>query len=79
MWPGTISILSKRLPGGVTAMSARLARAGDLGGAFGPGIVGFVTQLKNDDLKAGMLIACIFPIVLIASMIRIKAGVKSGS
>ena len=79
MWPGTISILSKRLPGGGTAMFALLAMAGDLGGAFGPGIVGFVTQLKNDDLKAGMLIACIFPIVLIASMIRIKAGVKSGS
>ena len=79
MWPGTISILSKRLPGGGTAMFALLAMAGDLGGAFGPGIVGFVTQLKNDDLKAGMLIACIFPIVLIASMIRIKAGEKSGS
>ena len=72
MWPGTISILSKRLPGGGTAMFALLAMAGDLGGAFGPGIVGFATQLKNDDLKVGMLTACIFPIVLIAVIIGIK-------
>ena len=75
MWPGTISILSKRLPGGGTAMFALLAMAGDLGGAFGPGIVGFVTQLKNDDLKVGMLTACIFPIALIAVMIGIKIRV----
>ena len=72
MWPGTISILSKRLPGGGTAMFALLAMAGDLGGAVGPAVVGFVTQQRNDDLKAGMLTACVFPIVLIAvvSVIR---------
>lgn len=72
MWPGTISILSKRLPGGGTAMFALLAMAGDLGGASGPGIVGFVTQANNDDLKAGMLVACIFPIVLMIILIRIR-------
>lgn len=76
MWPGTISILSKRLPGGGTAMFALLAMAGDLGGAFGPGIVGFATQLKNDDLKIGMLTACVFPIVLIAVIIGIKIRIK---
>ena len=72
MWPGTISVLSKRLPGGGTAMFALLAMAGDLGGAVGPAIVGFVTQLRNDDLKAGILTACIFPIVLIAVLMVIK-------
>ena len=76
MWPGTISILSKRLPGGGTAMFALLAMAGDLGGAFGPGVVGFVTQLKNDDLKVGMLTACVFPIVLIAVVTGIKIRVS---
>ncbi len=76
MWPGTISILSKRLPGGGTAMFALLAMAGDLGGAFGPGIVGFATQLKNDDLKIGMLTACVFPIVLIVVIIGIKIRIK---
>ena len=72
MWPGTISLLSKRLPAGGTAMFALLAMAGDLGGAFGPWLVGIATQMRNDDLKAGMLTACIFPIVLIVSIIGIK-------
>ncbi len=76
MWPGTISILSKRLPAGGTAMFAFLAMAGDLGGAFGPWLVGFTSQLRNDDLKAGMLIACVFPAVLIASIIVIRLKTK---
>ena len=76
MWPGTISILSKRLPAGGTAMFALLAMAGDLGGAFGPWLVGITSQLKNDDLKNGMLIACVFPIVLIATIIGIKVRSK---
>ena len=76
MWPGTISILSKKLPAGGTAMFALLAMAGDLGGAFGPWLVGFTSQLRNDDLKAGMLVACVFPAVLIASMIVIRLKTK---
>ena len=76
MWPGTISILSKKLPAGGTAMFALLAMAGDLGGAFGPWLVGFTSQLRNDDLKAGMLVACVFPAVLIASIIVIRLKTK---
>ena len=76
MWPGTISILSKKLPTGGTAMFALLAMAGDLGGAFGPWLVGFTSQMRDDDLKAGMLIACVFPIVLIATILGIKAKTK---
>ena len=77
MWPGTISILSKRLPAGGTAMFALLAMAGDLGGAFGPWLVGIATQMRNDDLKAGMLAACVFPIVLIVSIIGIKKSTRN--
>ena len=40
MWPGTISITSPRIPRGGTALFALLAMAGDLGGAFGPSLVG---------------------------------------
>ncbi|MBR6404391.1 MAG: MFS transporter [Eubacterium sp.] len=75
MWPGTISILSKRLASGGTAMFALLAMAGDLGGAFGPGIVGLVTQIKDDDLKSGLLVACLFPIILISVIAIIKSKV----
>lgn len=71
MWPGTISILSKRLPRGGTAMFAFLAMAGDLGGAAGPGLVGIFAQLSNDDLKQGMLIGAVFPLVLLISVAAI--------
>ena len=71
MWPGTISIMSKRLAAGGTAMFALLAMAGDLGGAFGPGLVGFVTQSASDNMQVGMLAGSIFPAVLIVSILLI--------
>ena len=61
MWPGTISIASKKIPLGGTAMFAFLAMAGDLGGAVGPGIVGLVTQAANDNLKLVYLLRLCFP------------------
>ena len=67
MWPGTISISSKKIPMGGTAMFALLAMAGDLGGSIGPSVVGFVTQHTGDNLQAGMLAGCVFPIVLVVS------------
>ena len=72
MWPGTISIASVRMPLGGTAMFALLAMAGDLGGSIGPYIVGFVTQNANDNLKAGMLAGCIFPVILVVSVLILK-------
>lgn len=71
MWPGTISITSGKIPLGGTAMFALLAMAGDLGGSIGPGVIGVVTQNANDNLKAGMLAACVFPVVLILSVLFI--------
>lgn len=76
MWPGTISILSKRLPKGGTAMFAFLAMAGDLGGALGPGIVGFFAQMNNDDLKKGVLAGSVFPLVLVISVAGILIKVR---
>lgn len=72
MWPGTISICSGRLPGGGTAMFALLAMAGDLGGAFGPGLVGAITQNAGNDLRKGMMVGCLFPLVLILSLFMLK-------
>ncbi len=79
MWPGTISITSPRLPQGGTALFALLAMAGDLGGAFGPSLVGAVTQRAGDDLRIGMLAGSIFPLILIAALLLFgrKAG-KAG-
>ena len=80
MWPGTISIISPRLPRGGTALFALLAMSGDLGGAFGPSLVGAVTQRMGDNLQSGMLMGSAFPLVLIIAVIvleRYTAGKKS--
>lgn len=69
MWPGTISISSGKFPAGGTAMFALLAMAGDLGGAFGPGMVGAVTQSAGDNLQMGMLAGSVFPLILILSLL----------
>ena len=69
MWPGTISITSPRLPQGGTALFAFLAMAGDLGGAFGPSLVGTVSQRAGDSLQSGMLAGSVFPLVLIVALV----------
>lgn len=76
LWPGTISISSKRIPLGGTAMFALLAMAGDLGGAIGPALVGWVSQAVGDDLRAGLRAGCVFPVVLIVSLVLL--GKMSG-
>lgn len=74
MWPGTISICSGHIPAGGTAMFALLAMAGDLGGAFGPSLVGNITQQANNNLQAGMLAGCAFPLVLILALLAMKVA-----
>ena len=68
MWPGTLSITSKKLPSGGTVMFALLAMAGDLGGSIGPGIVGKVMELSGDDIRTGMTVGVIFPGLLIIGL-----------
>lgn len=68
MWPGTISISSEKFPAGGTAMFALLAMAGDLGGSIGPGIVGRVTQYAGDNIRAGMGVGLIFPVILLVML-----------
>ncbi len=72
MWPGTISISSRSMPLGGTALFALLAMAGDLGGAFAPGLVGWVTQRAGDDLRAGMLAGCVFPVLLMVGLVAMR-------
>lgn len=77
MWPGTISISSERFPLGGTAMFALLAMAGDLGGSIGPGLVGRVTQSAGDNIRAGMGVGLIFPVVLLL-MLFLLGRMKNG-
>ena len=78
MWPGAISIASPRLPEGGTALFALLAMAGDLGGAFGPSLVGAVTQQAGDNLQAGMLAGSVFPLILIVALLLLGRQKKEG-
>ena len=77
MWPGTISITSPRIPRGGTALFALLAMACDLGGAFGPSLVGTVTQQAGDNLQTGMLVGSVFPMILIIILLLLNRHTKS--
>ena len=66
--------LNMKWLGMLFALFALLAMAGDMGGSIGPAIVGFVTQNAGNNLKAGMLAGCVFPIVLIISVCLLKAN-----
>lgn len=72
MWPGSISISSKILPTGGTAMFALLALAGDLGGSIGPAIIGTVSQSADENLQAGVLAGIGFPILLVILVLIIQ-------
>ena len=69
MWPGTFSKASVALKNGGTAMFALLALAGDLGCSGGPTLVGFVSSAAADNLKAGILVAIVFPVVMAVEII----------
>ena len=71
-WPGTLSRASALIRGGGTAMFALLALAGDLGCSAGPTFAGLVSGLSGNDLKAGILAATVFPIVLYTAAILLK-------
>lgn len=65
MWPGSISISSQKCPRGGTAMFAFLALAGDLGATISPTMVGSVSNMTGGNLKIGLLVATVFPLILI--------------
>lgn len=78
MWPGSISITAPRIPKGGTALFALLAMAGDMGGAFGPSVVGYFSQHAGDNLQAGLLTGCIFPLIMLATLIAMKKMTPEG-
>lgn len=77
MWPGSFSKAAAVLRNGGTAMFAFLALAGDLGCSGGPTLVGYVSSMFSDDLKKGIFVAMIFPILLIVGTVLSKRMVKN--
>lgn len=68
MWPGTFSKASAALPRGDTALFALMALAGDLGCSGGPTLVGMASSGFGDDLKKGILMAILFPVLLMVGI-----------
>ena len=68
LWPGTFSLAAVGLPKGGTAMFALLALAGDFGCSMGPTLVGRVSALAGDNLKTGILVAVVLPVMLLAAL-----------
>ena len=79
MWPGSISISSRVLPKGGTAMFALLALAGDLGGAVGPAIIGNISQSAGENLQVGVLSGIGFPIGLVICVVLVRKKYKKVS
>lgn len=65
MWPGTFSKASAVVKGGGTALFAMLALAGDVGCSGGPTLAGFISGCFNGELRAGILAAIVFPVLLL--------------
>lgn len=76
MWPGVLSATAAAYPKGGTAMFGVLAVCGDIGCSLGPALTGAVSDIalglgrgEQWGLKAGMLGAALFPMVLILCLL----------
>lgn len=72
MWPASFSVASQKCPKGGTSLFAFLALAGDIGCAGGPTQVGLISSQFSNNLKAGLISAIIFPVIMIAALLILK-------
>ena len=72
MWPGVFSMSTEYCPQGGTAMFGLLALAGDIGCASGPSLVGFVSETMGGQLKWGLLMATLFPFILLIGVLTLN-------
>ena len=79
MWPGSISISSRKCPRGGTAMFAFLALAGDLGATVSPTMVGSISELAGGNLKTGLLVATVFPVLLVVGLLILKSTERNAT
>ncbi len=68
LWPGTFSKAAATIRGGGTALFAMLALAGDVGCSGGPTLAGLMSGVFGDNLRMGILMAVIFPVLLLVSL-----------
>lgn len=68
LWPGALSMASRSMPLGGTALFAILALGGDVGCSGGPTFVGLFSGMFGDDLNKGVLCGTVFPILLLIGL-----------
>ena len=68
MWPATLSLASEHYPTGGVAMFGLFALAGDIGCTLGPTTVGLVSSAMGGNLRSGLLVACIFPLLTVLGL-----------
>ena len=56
-------------------MFAFLALAGDLGAAVSPTIVGSLSEKAGGNLKMGLLVATVFPMILVVGLLILRKRV----
>ena len=76
MWPGVFNLCAKYCVNGGTAMFAFLAVAGDLGCSAGPSVVSGAAAAFEGQIKAGLLIATVFPLILAVGVYMLKKQAK---
>lgn len=90
MWPGTFNMSAKYYQQGGVMMFGLLAIAGDVGASIGPWIAGVISDIvqtmngidqymislsaEQVGLKAGLLVAIIFPLLLCVGILLLKKG-----
>lgn len=69
LWPGAYSAAVKSVKGG-TALFSFLALAGDTGCILGPAVAGAF----GEDIRTGLLVAVVFPVLLVAAVVPLVAA-----
>jgi MFS family permease len=92
LWPGSLIVASDRFPAGGVFIFALMAAGGDLGASVGPQLIGIITDAvagsgalssffpeltpEQIGMRAGMLIASIFPLFAVFIYRKIKKDKK---
>ena len=76
MWPATLSLASAHYPTGGVAMFGMFALGGDIGCTLGPTAIGMISSVAGDNLRVGLLAACVFPIMMSMGLMMLMKRMK---
>ena len=71
-WPGMLSLTSRHIKNGGTAMFAIMAFFGDLGCITGPAVTGWVSDIAGGNLRVGFFASALFPFLMLSALILIN-------